>query len=356
MPSTHMTALQKQSAQAGFSLVEAPLPPAPQADEVLIEVAAAGICGTDLHIDRWTPSYHFMAPRLPVTLGHEFSGHVRACGASVPTALLNRLVTVRPSVVCGECEACQRQRFDDCVTRRGIGVARHGAFARWVSVPARNCVPVPEEVSPLVAALGEPLTVSHEAVRTAEIRPGDKVLVLGPGNIGQGMALFARAAGAAQVVIGGHDDAPRMAILWAMGFTDLIDFARHNMVEALAEYTRDRKFDVVLEATGAAQVIAPALAVLKLRGVLVVAGIHAAPVPIDLTAMVRQHHQIRASYRAPEASWPEVVRFMAAHPEVLAKMVTHQFPLAQAATAFALAHQREATKVMLLPATEAAPA
>lgn len=356
MPSTLMTALQKQSPQQGFSLVDAPVPPAPEPGEVLVEVTAAGICGTDLHIDHWTPSYHFMASRLPVTLGHEFSGHVRACGDGVPTDLLGRLVTVRPSVVCGVCEACQQQRFDDCVTRRGIGVARHGAFATWVSVPARNCVPVPEGVSPLVAALGEPLTVSHEAVRTAEIRPGDKVLVLGPGNIGQGIALFARAAGAAQVVVGGYDDAPRMAVLWAMGFTDLIDFAKHDMTEALAQYTQDRKFDVVIEATGAAQVIAPALAVLKPRGVLVVTGIHAAPVPIDLTAMVRQHHQIRASYRAPEASWPEVVRFMVEHAEVLEKMVTHQFPLQQAATAFALAHRREATKVMLLPGQEAAPA
>lgn len=355
MPSSSMTALQKQSADTGFSLVEAHVPAALEPGEVLIEVAAAGICGTDLHIDRWTPSYHFMASRLPVTLGHEFSGHVRACGESVPADLLGRLVTVRPSVVCGVCEACEQQRFDDCVTRRGIGVARHGAFATWVNVPARNCVPVPEGVSPLVAALGEPLTVSHEAVRTAEIRPGDKVLVLGPGNIGQGIALFARAAGAAQVVVGGYDDAPRMAVLWAMGFTDLIDFAQHDMAEALAEYTRDRKFDVVLEATGAAQVIAPALAVLKPRGVLVVAGIHAAPVPIDLTALVRQHHQIRASYRAPEASWPEVVRFMVEHPEVLEKMVTHQFPLQQASTAFALAHRREATKVMLLPGQEAVP-
>ncbi|MBP7568242.1 MAG: alcohol dehydrogenase catalytic domain-containing protein, partial [Burkholderiaceae bacterium] len=188
-----MKSLQKPSPVPGLELRDAAVP-VPGPGEVLLRVKATGVCGTDLHIDEWTPSYHFMARALPVTIGHEFSGEVSACGEGVSGLRPGQLVTVRPSVVCGVCAACRAQDFDACTTRQGIGVMRHGAFADWVVAPARNCVPVPAGVDPLVAALAEPLSVSLEAVRTGGVQRGDRVLVLGPGNIGQGIALFAAGA------------------------------------------------------------------------------------------------------------------------------------------------------------------
>jgi threonine 3-dehydrogenase len=344
-----MLALRKSSPTHGLQLQDVDAPPPPGPADVLLRVRSVGVCGTDLHIDEWTPSYHFMAPALPVTLGHEFSGEVLALGADVRGLAVGQLVTVRPSVVCGVCEACLAGRHDDCVQRRGIGVTRDGAFASQVCVPARNCVAVPAGVDPQVAALAEPLSVSLEAVRTGDVGPGDRVLVLGPGNIGQGIALFARAAGAAQVVVAGHDDAPRLAVLQRMGFTDLLDFAHGGMSSLLAPYVQGGGFDVVIEATGAAAVVAPALQALRPRGVLVITGIHAQPVPIDLTALVRRHHQIRGSYRAPERAWPEVMAFMAAHQDTLRHMVTHSVALPDAPGAFALARHKQATKVMVQP-------
>ncbi|HSV84217.1 MAG TPA: zinc-binding dehydrogenase, partial [Ramlibacter sp.] len=224
-----------------------------------------------------------------------------------------------------------------------------GAFAPYVRVPARNCVPVPAGIDPQVAALAEPLSVSLEAVRAGGVAAGHRVLVLGPGNIGQGIALFARAAGAAQVVVAGHDDAPRLAVLKRMGFSDVLDFAHGGMQSLLAPYLVDGGFDVVIEATGVAAVVAPALAALRPRGVLVITGIHAQPVAIDLTALVRHHHQIRGSYRAPESAWPEVTAFMAAHQETLRHMITHSVSLQEAQDAFALARNKQATKVMVQP-------
>ena len=315
--------------------------------EVLIKVKATGVCGTDLHIQEWTPSYHFMTAALPVTIGHEFSGEVAELGAGVTDLHIGQLVTVRPSVVCGVCSACTAGRPDGCVTRRGIGVMRDGAFAEWVRVPARNCVAVPPQLDPLVAALAEPLSVSWEAVRTAGVQPGDRVLVLGPGNIGQGIALFAREAGASEVVVAGHGDAARLQVLRDLGFEHLLDFAEQPMAEALA--SRAHPFDVVIEATGVAAVIAPALQALKPHGVLVITGIHAAPVAVDLTALVRKHQQIRGSYRAPESAWPEVIAFMSRHAALLRQMVTHCVPLSRAAEGFELARHKVATKVMVLP-------
>lgn len=333
----------------GLELRDTEPPLAPGAGEVLLRVRSAGVCGTDLHIDQWTPSYHFVENCLPVTVGHEFSGEVAALGPQVDTLAPGQLVAVRPSVTCGTCAACQAGNFDACTVRRGIGVSRHGAFAPLTRVPARNCVPVPAGVDAELAALTEPLTVSWEAVRVGEVGPGDRVLVLGPGNIGQGIAVFARAAGARQVVVAGHGDAPRLEVLRKMGFADLVDLAESSFDAALAPYLQEGRFDVVIEATGAGAVIAPAMAALKTHGVLVIAGIHAAPVSIDLTALVRQHQQLRGSYRAAERAWPQVLDFIAAHPDMLRHMITHRLPLARAYEGFALARGKVATKVMVLP-------
>lgn len=344
-----MKSLRKLKPSHGLELQESNRVHMPGPGEVLLKVRFTGVCGTDLHIDEWTPSYHFMTPSLPVTIGHEFSGEVFSTGEGVEGLPLHQLVTVRPSVVCGECDACQSGQYDACVIRQGIGVTRDGAFAHWVHVPARNCVSVPAGLDAMVAALAEPLTVSLEAVRTGGVKHDDRILVLGPGNIGQGIALFARAAGARQVVVAGYDDAPRLAVLRKMGFTDLLDFAGGSMEAGLAPYLAASKFDVVIEATGSASVIAAALGALKPHGVLVIAGIHAAPVPIDLTALVRQHQEIRGSYRAPEKSWPEVVAFMGKHRDTLLHMITHQIPLSRAQEGFLLARNKQATKVMVQP-------
>ena len=344
-----MLSLRKHRPGHGLELTETNPPTAPGPHDVLLRVQAAGICGTDLHIDEWTSSYHFLAPALPVTVGHEFSAEIAQVGAEVQGLAPGQLVAVRPSVTCGVCAACSAGQHDGCVTRRGIGVTRDGGFAPWVLVPARNCVPIPAGVDAEVAAMTEPLTVSHEAVRTGGVAPGDRVLVLGPGNIGQGIALFARHAGARQVVVAGHGDAARLDVLRRMGFDDLIDFAEVGMDAGLAPYLADGPFDVVIEATGAAAVIAPALKALKTHGVLVITGIHAAPVPIDLTALVRKHQQLRGSYRAPEAAWPVVVDFMRSHQDSLRHMITHRLPLAEAYGGFALSRNKSATKVMVLP-------
>lgn len=172
-----MQSLRKLKPGHGLVLQDIPLPPAPAPGEVLIKVQSAGVCGTDLHIDEWTASYHFLAPALPVTVGHEFSGVIAALGDGVTGLAPGQLVAVRPSVVCGHCEACRAHQPDACLTRRGIGVLRDGGFSPYTLVPARNCVRIPCGVDAEVAAMTEPLTVSHEAVRTGGVKPGGMELV-----------------------------------------------------------------------------------------------------------------------------------------------------------------------------------
>ena len=344
-----MQALQKVHAAPGLEVREVPPPARPGPGEVLIRVDATGICGTDVHIAEWTPGYEFMAAAMPVTLGHEFAGTIVEVGPDVGEVEKGSLVTIRPSVVCGRCPACKAGDTDACTSRRGIGVMRNGGFAPLVCVPAGNCVPVPAGLDPAIAALTEPMTVSAEAVDTGEVQEGDRVLVLGPGTIGQGIALFARAAGASEVVVAGHNDGPRLATLNRLGFEKTVDMAGRTLADALAPYLEAGKFDVVIEATGVPAVVQPSLEVLRKRGVLVICGIHPKPASVNLTQLVREHQQIRGSYRAPIATWSRVVAYLAQHAEQVSEMISHRVPLSEALAGFDLARNKSASKVVVLP-------
>jgi threonine 3-dehydrogenase len=342
-----MLALQKTEPKPGLTLAEVP-EPAEADDEVLIAVKAAGICGSDLHVSDWAPTYGFVEAAMPVTLGHEFAGVVIAVGSAVSGLSVGDRVVVMPSVTCGRCAACRDGDYDRCTNRKGLGLTRNGGFAAQVAVPALNCVKIPEGLSFELAALTEPLTVSGEAVRRGGAGPGSTCLVMGPGTIGQGIALLARHNGAASVTISGMGDVARFETLRALGFDALVDMADADSEQQL----RDRAgegFDVVFEATGAAASIVSGLALLRPGGTLVVTGIHSRPVPIDGAMMVRRALNMVGSYRSPRALWPDILALLAARPDEFAPMITHRLPLAGALEGFALAHRREGSKIMLMP-------
>jgi threonine 3-dehydrogenase len=343
-----MKALQKTRPAFGLEFRELPPPEAPAPGEVIVSVGATGVCGTDVHIYEWTGGYEIMTKAMPVTIGHEFAGTVAAVGPGVRGIAEGALVAVRPSVVCGHCAACAAGDSDVCTNRTGIGVTRDGALAPLVRVPAENCIVVPDPLDVDIVALAEPMTVCAEAVDTGGVKAGDRVLVLGPGNIGQGAALFARAAGAAQIVIVGKDDAPRLDGLREMGFADTVDVGERTLQEALAGYLAQGKFDVVIEATGAPPLVQQGLDVLRKRGVLAVVGIHPKPVSVNLTRLVRDHQQIRGSYRSPVATWPRVLRFLAENADLVRRMISHRLPLERAVEGLELSRSKAASKVMIV--------
>lgn len=341
-----MKALQKTAPGFGLELREVAEPAAPGPGEVLLEVAAVGICGSDLHIYEWSGGYEFVTAAMPVTLGHEFAGRVAAVGEGVSDVAPGDRVTVMPSVTCGTCAACQARDYDRCVTRTGIGMTRAGAFARQVVAPAINCVRLPDRVDSELAALTEPLTVGARAVETGEVKRGDRVLIMGPGTVGQTIAVMARAAGAEVTIVGKHD-ADRLACLRALGFARALDLRDGPLAEVLGT----DKFDVVFEATGVPATINQGLALLRRWGILVVCGIHAAHAPVDLNRLNREQLQIRGSNRATRVTWRRVLGLLAREGERLRPMITHRLPLDRALEGFELARQKVASKVMILPNT-----
>lgn len=343
-----MLALRKTSPGFGLSLDEVPPAHPPGPGEVVLEVEAAGICGSDVHAYEWTDGYGFMALHLPVVMGHEFAGRVLRPGTGSGFEAGAR-VCVMPFVACGACPECRAGNARDCARRETIGLTRDGGFAREVRVPARCCVPLPENVDSETGALAEPLGVALEAVLTAGIGVGDTVLVLGPGTIGQGIALMARLAGAARVLIAGRADEPRFAVLRALGFDALLDVAETPLADSVMAITGGRRVDAVVEATGVPASVNDGLAVLKRGGVLVAAGIHAAPLTLPLTEFVRMRHQLRATHGAARGTWTRVLAHLERDPEAFRPMITHRLPLSRGIEGFELARQRAASKVVLAP-------
>ncbi|MFV3126153.1 zinc-dependent alcohol dehydrogenase [Niveispirillum sp. KHB5.9] len=344
-----MLSLRKLEAAGGLSLVEVPEPGSPGPGEVLVRVAATGICGTDLSVDRWTASYAgFMGKALPVTLGHETAGRIVAVGAGVDPARIGCAIVVDPAVACRRCARCREGDFIGCLDRQAVGLIRDGAFAPLLLAPDDYCYDLPDGVPLELGALAEPLSVGAHALAVGGFTVGMRIAVLGPGPIGQGVAALARHLGAAQVAVIGLKDAPRLDVLRAMGIGDCFDMAEPGAAEALAQ-ARGEGFDLVVEAAGVPEVIDQGLALLRPQGVLVVAGMPERPASVDIMRLVKYRLEIRGASRVPPSAWQMVLKALAEAPDSFAPLVTHRFPLAQADAAFRLCHGRTPSKVLLLP-------
>jgi threonine dehydrogenase-like Zn-dependent dehydrogenase len=344
-----MLALQKTEAGPGVQLCEVSAPDSPGPGEILIEVAATGICGSDLHVEQWAASYQrFMTNFLPVTLGHETAGRVVAVGAGVETPKLGDRVVVNPAVACGACSACLAGIVDDCRNRQAIGMVRNGAFAPLFTAPAAYAYVLPANVSDELGALAEPLTTSAHTLVTAEMKPGMRVVVFGPGPIGQGVAILARQMGAADVVVVGRDDAVRFDTMRRLGFDRVVDVAEPGAAAKLADYAGEG-FDIAVEASGAPPAVDQALGTLKPWGILAIPGMPEEPAKIDILRVVKNRLQIRGVSRTPHSAWVMVLEALSKDPAAFEPMITHRLPLSRAIEGFELCNRREASKVLLMP-------
>ncbi len=341
-----MLALQKTEPAFGAELLDRPEPSIDEG-EVLVEVEAAGICGSDVHMYEWTPGYEWLIPALPVTMGHEFSGRIAKLGPGVSGLSEGQPVVIMPSYSCGTCERCLAGKPDTCVQKKSIGLSVDGGFARFVRAPARNCLPIGEDLPPHIAALAEPLVVGDRAVQIGDIEPGQDVVVLGPGIIGLATAFIAQKAGAGSVTIVGKNDPLRLSIARELGVDRVIDL--DNGGPKLADHIDERSVDRVFEATGFGESITQGLGLLKDYGILTAIGIHAAPASFDVTPFVRRKLQLRGSHGAGRDSWDRVLPLLPEHQNTLGAIVTHQIPLGEAIEGFEMSRRREACKVVIRP-------
>lgn len=342
-----MIALRKTAAAFGAELVSLDTLPAPGMGQLVIKVVAAAICGSDIHAYEWTPGYEFMSQLMPITLGHEFSGVVDAVGEGVADFRPGDRVTCWPTKSCGHCHVCKAGRPQECTSRSIIGLQCDGGFADMVAVPAVNCRHLPAGLDLEVAALSEPLSIAVNAVDVADVTSGDRVVVLGCGPIGLGIAWVAASRGA-DVLLAGFNDAARLSIAPALGILRTVDLAEICLSDAVAK-AFGQQVDRVIEATGVPESLVDGLAVLRTGGILVTAGIHSKPLQLDLTRFVREKKQLRAAHDTTPRGLEQAIRLLGANAETLRRLITHRLPLSQAVEAFEIARSRQAVKVLLLP-------
>ncbi|MER6562458.1 zinc-dependent alcohol dehydrogenase family protein [Streptomyces sp. NPDC001027] len=219
--------------------------PTPGPREVVIDVAAVGLCGTDLHI---LQGEH--APSLPIVPGHEFAGEVVAIGSEVTELKIGTRVGVDPNLYCNECRYCRLGRNNLCERYAAIGVTHPGAAAEFVTAPVANCVRLPDHVDARDAALIEPLSCAVRGYDVLRSRLGAHVLIYGSGTMGLMMLELAKRTGAASVdMVDINED--RLATARTLGCSSAVTSA--DAVE------RPRGWDVVIDATGNAQAIQDAL-------------------------------------------------------------------------------------------------
>ncbi len=215
--------------------------PVPGPREVVVEVAACGICGTDLHILEGE-----FAPSLPIIPGHEFAGVVVGRGSDVREIALGQRVAVDPSLYCHECHYCRIGRDNLCERWRAIGVSVPGGAAEFAVAPAGNCVPLPDHVRLADAALIEPLSCAIRGYDVLASQLGSHVLIYGSGTMGLMMLELAKRTGAASVDV--VDINPqRLTTAAALGCS--------STATSADDLDRPRGWELVIDATGAGPAI-----------------------------------------------------------------------------------------------------
>jgi len=292
-------------------LRETPVPAIGEED-VLLRVGAVGVCGSDVHQYHNSQSWPV---RVPVVLGHEFCGTVAELGARAKGFREgDRVVSETAANLCGECLDCRTGKYNLCPRRSGFGSGTHGAMANYVCVPARCLHHIPDVLPFERAALTEPCCVAYNAVAVkSSIRPGDTVLVIGPGPIGLLCAEMARIAGAGTLIVAGtKQDASRLDVARALGVTQTVDIQSTNIVDYMRGIGDGLGADLVIDAAGASAAMKAALEIVRPGGQITKVGWGPQPLNFSLDPLVQKAVRLQGSFSHTFENWEKVVAMLSA--------------------------------------------
>jgi len=348
IPQTMLGLFKTAKGPGNMELREAPVPH-PGAGEVLIEVKAAAICGTDIHI------LHDAFPYWPpVILGHEFSGRIVEVGEGV-TGYRNgdRVVAEPHTKACGKCELCRTGHIQLCSAKRSPGWGIDGAFARYLVMPEHLLHRLPEGLSLREAALVEPTAnVVQDVLERGVVEPNDFVVVFGPGPIGLLSVMAAKAAGASAVALVGvkADAAIRLPLGRQIGADHVILADEEDVVDAVEELTGGRGADLVVEASGSPSAIAAAPRVVRRLGRITAIGMTGRDdVLFPWDAAIWKACKIVFNLSTGFTSWDRAIGLIASGKIRAGKLITHVAPLKDWEEVFQAVERREAIKAVLIP-------
>ena len=316
----------------------------PGPGEVVVEVRAAGVCGSDLHqfLGRW--------PRPEYAAGHEVAGVVKEVGPGVTDVAPGDRVCVEPFLYCGECRYCMHGRYFQCPDMGFLTLTAHGGFAQFLIAPCHALYRLPDTVSLEVGALAEPLAVAVHAARLASVCGADDVLVLGAGTIGLMAVAAARHMGSPSVYITARHPHQAEAAM-RLGAKGALSTDTATLKEEIADRFL-RGPEVILEAVGSdARTFQQAVDVAGRLGRIALMGANTGPMDdINLAPVIKKELVIYGSgcYSQIDTrrDFEIAVSILAADPEVFESMITHRLPLAEIQTAFETALDRGKTKAI----------
>ncbi len=317
-----------------------PIPTIQRDDDVLIEIEACGICGTDLNILAVPPAHK---ARLGIVIGHEGVGRVAAVGASVSGLKAGDRVVIAPRLTCGRCEYCRRGLDNQCTNYQTIGTTLDGAFAPWLVAPERALFKIADHVSRDDAALFEPLSCVVGAFARAPLHAGDRVCVIGAGPMGALFAQHALASGAAQVLMA--DVAPfRLDFARDMLGTTPVNVKEVDLAQTVMNAT-GIGCDLVIDAVG--NQLPTALNLARRGGTVLLFGLR----PND-TQQIKQYSITRHDLSVVGAfvglnPFVQTVQLLESGRIALSSLITHRLPLSQLAQGVELMRGGTAMKVLI---------
>jgi len=324
-----------------------PVPcPAPKEDEVLLEVGAVSVCGSDVH--QWQ-ALNSWPVRHPVVLGHEFCGTVREVGSRVAGFRPgDRVACETHAIVDPDGPLTRAGKYQLDPGRRGYGATVDGAMRPSMPVPARILHRLPDHLSLEHAALTEPACVAYSAVAVnSDIKPGDRIAVLGPGPIGILCAAMARLRGAEVALVGLEQDASRLAVGAAYGCRPFTSGSA-----ALGEWARERDgagVDGAVDASGHSASLREALELVRPAGFVTKVGWGPQPLGFSLDALVQKAVRLQGSFSHNWPVWERVIALLGSGALDVAPLVGGVWPIGEWREAFEKMHRGEIVKAVLRP-------
>lgn len=331
----------------GVELREMPVPEIGEND-VLLHVGAVSVCGSDIHQAHNT---HSWPVNIPVTLGHEFGGTIAKVGRSVKGFKEgDRVVSETAAEICGQCVMCRSGRYNLCPNRKGFGYGVQGAMASYVKVPERCLHHIPDSLPFYYACLTEPCCVAYHAMcENSKIKPGDMVVVIGPGPIGLLCARMAALSGANPLIVAGlPQDATRLNDALKLGATRIVNIKEENLEDVVRSYD-PLGAEVVCEASGASRPLEVALKLARPDGQVTKVGWSPDNVPIDMNPLVQKNVRLQGSFSHTYAMWEKVIHLLTLglpKPEIIVGLKTG---LGDWENAFEAMHSGKVIKSVLVP-------
>jgi len=343
-----MKALVKYAKGNGNMEVRSIPEPVPGPGQVKIEVKAAGICGSDLHIYH---DYIAIPVRPPVVTGHEFCGVIAEVGEGVEGWKVGDRVTSETAYsFCGKCRYCINGYYNLCNERRTLGYWYNGAFAKYTVVPQEKLHRLPDNIDFISGAFLEPLAcVVHAVLELTSITAGDIVLVTGPGAIGLASMQVAKAQGAVVIVSGTSIDKERLAVAEQLGADYTVDIQKEDLHKLVNDVTNGRGVDVVLECSGVGKAVDDAFNLIAKQGQFTQIGLFGKPININFEKICYKELKVTGSLGSRRTSWEKAIQLVRQGRIQIKPLISHVFPITEWQKAFDMFEKKQGLKLVLEP-------